>query len=586
MKALSIVGMSLVLIGSQTRVYADTLTWTNKAGGSFQEAVNWSPNKAPGGLDTAQFNTSSSNPYTVTLNANVNVTNVTLPSGTFALTLDLNGYSLTSASNGITYLGSSAGSAIDWTVKSSAPGGVFNLYQMSFLSTVSNACGTVNITGSNTSVNVAQGSTVDNMVFNLTTNGTFLVSDGAHLMFKKYVQFGIGTYQWGLGAPAASPTAKLIITDPGTTCTNLNAFLIGKAGDNMPTMVVSNGAMCKALSFNIGLGGDTWYSYSPRSNGKLVVTGTNSYCEATVISMANLAGQYGTPGSTAGGYVVVEKGGVLKCLTSVATSLGLIHYYPTTRVNPGSVTNLNAYGEVVVRNPGSSLSVATYIRLAVLGKGALYVLDGATLTTPEAGVLEMSYGLVGSYPTYDGASMPDLTNDNAYGLCVISNANSSATFNRVEFGTVAGYGDLIVADNARLDVTNGTSAYIKLSPRSTLTVSDAFVQTPTLTVVSNSTIRVALGARDHASAYIQVSNVTVNADARLEVGVLGNAAHNPGDTIALLKYTGTLTGTFKDLPEGAVLLTNGRRFKINYGDGSNDTLTLKYAPSGTLLQMR
>jgi len=111
-----------------TGVYADTITWTNTAGGSFQTAANWNPtNRIPGGLDAAEFKQSSTSSYTVTLNDHVSVTNVSFPSGQFGLTLDLNGYSLTSASNGTVFLGSTGGSAIDLTVKSSNPGGEFNL---------------------------------------------------------------------------------------------------------------------------------------------------------------------------------------------------------------------------------------------------------------------------------------------------------------------------------------------------------------------------------------------------------------------------------------------------------------------------
>ena len=476
-----------VLFSALTGVYADTITWTNTAGGSFQSAANWSPtNRIPGGLDTAQFNTSYPGNYTVTLDDNVNVTNVTIPSGQFGLTLDLNGYSLTSASNGIVALGSSAGSAIDLTVKSSVPGGVFNFHQMNFLSTLSGSRGSVNITGSNTSVNVTQGSKTDNTVFNQTTNGIFTVSDGAHFTVSKYVQFGIGGVGFGTRVVTAAPTVTMFITDPGTTCTNLNAFCLGKQGTNMPTIVVSNGATCKAASFSVGSGGDTWYSFSPKANGKLVVTGTNSYCETSSIGMSALAGEYGTAGSAAGGYVVVEKGGTLKNTGYLTISGGLVHYYPASNVNPGSVTNLNAYGEVVVRNPGSLMSVGTTLQIATVAKGALYVLDGATLTTAASSTLILSYGFVAASVTGTTTNQTAFTNDNTYGLFVVSNANSVATFKNVRFGSIAGYGDVIVADNARLSVTNASDGSIVLTSRSRLTVSDAYVETPTLTTVSNS----------------------------------------------------------------------------------------------------
>ena len=579
---------AVVLSSALTGTYADTITWTNTAGGSFQTAANWSPtNRIPGGLDTAQFNASYAGNYTVTLDDHVSVTNVAFPSGQFGLTLDLNGYGLTSASNGTVVLGSSVGSAIDLTVKSSMPGGKFNLYHMNFYSSAANAGGLVNITGSNTCVNVTVGAIKENSVFNLTTNSTFTVSDGAHLTASWHTLYALGTAGWGNGVATASPRATMIITDPGTTFTNGLTVFLGKEGTNMPTLVVTNGAKCKAGGLSIGTGGDTWYSYSPKANGKLVVTGTNSYCETSSMAMSSLAGEYGTAGSTAGGYAVVEKGGALRSLGAIYLSGGLIHYYPANNLNPGSVTNLDAYGEIVVRNPGSQLSVGTTLQITTVAKGACYVLDGATLTSGASSSLILSYGFVAASVTGTTTNQTAYTNVNAYGLFVVSNANSSANFNNVRFGPYGSYGDVIVADNARLNVTNGSGGYITLTSRSKLTVSDAFVETKTLTTVSNSTVRIELGARDHADAYIKTTTLAaLNADATLEVGVLDGATLTPGDTVTLLTYTGTRTGTFKNLPEGSAFFVGGYRFRIYYGDGSNDAVTLKYLPLGTMIRVR
>jgi len=510
-----------------------------------------------------------------------------LPSGQFGLTLDLNGYSLTSASNGTVALGSSAGSAIDLTVKSSNPGGEFNFSHMSFYSTVANAGGTVNIAGSNTCVNVTVGAVKENSVLNQTTNSVFIVSDGAHFTASWHTLYALGSVGWGTGVVLGSPGATMIITDPGTTFTNGKTIFLGKAGTNMPTLIVTNGAKCKTGGFSIGTGGDTWYSYSPKANGKLVITGTNSYCETSSINLSSLSGEYGTAGSTAGGYVVVEKGGTLRSSGGITASGGLINYYPASNVNPGSVTNLNAYGEVIVRNPGSSFNVAGTVQLTTVAKGALYVLDGATLIGGASTVLYLSLGYIAPSITGTTTNQPAYTNVNAYGLFVVSNANSSANFSNVRFGPYGSYGDIVVADNARLSVTNGSGASIVLTSRSTLTVSDAFVETPTLITVSNSTVRIELGARDHASAYIQLTGgVTLDANAMLEVGVLGSATINPGDTVTLLKYAGTRAGTFKGLPEGAAFFANGYRFRIYYGDGSNDAITLKYLPLRTMILIR
>ena len=590
---------AVVLLSSLTGVYADTITWTNTAGGSFQTAANWSPtNRIPGGLDTAEFKQSSASAYTVTLEDHVSVTNVTFPSGVYEMTLDLNGKTLTSASNGIVGVSSSttAGNAINLTVTSSQSGGAFNLFQLDAFKGTVNSRGAISIEGSNTSVNVTNGSTSDNGLLYVGSNTSFTVSKGAHLAVKQTVLLGLGGLPFGRNqVPTVSPKAVMLITDPGTTYTNgtsalQKGIIVGKGGTNTPTLVVSNGASCRIHSTaNFGSGGDTWYSYSPKANGKLVVTGTNSWVEANSISMSALAGEYGTPGSTAGGRVVVENGGTVTSQGGMQLSAGIIHYYPASGLNAGSETNANAYGEVIVRNPGSKMILAADVQVTAYANGAIYVLDGATLTSGT--ILYTSLGVLAQSTTAMGGGVivtnqPAYTNDNAYGLFVVSNANSVALFKRVVFTHTAGYGDVVVADNARLSVTNtGTGCDILIKPRCKLTVSDAFAETQTLTTYSNSTVRIVLGARDHASAYIKTATLGLNAFSKLEVGVLPNAVLETGDTVTLLTYTGTRNGTFKDLPEGADFFADGYRFRIYYGDGSNDAVTLKYLPLGTMIRV-
>lgn len=586
---------TVVLLSAGAGAYAGTLTWTNTVGGSFQMAANWNPtNTSPGGLDTVEFKQNAASPYTVTLDASVNVTNVTWPSGVYGMTLDLNGYSLTSASNGIVTVGSSAtaGSVIDLTVTSSAPNGEFTLFQLDTFKGTVNSSGSVSITGSNTTVNVTNGSLNDNGVLYTGSNTAFTVSEGAHLNVKQTILLGLGVLPFGRNQePTASPKAVMLVTDPGTTYTNgsialQKGIVIGKAGTNMPALVVSNGATCRINgTVSCGSGGDTWYSYSPKSNGKIVVTGTHSYLEATYLYMAGLAGEYGTAGSTAGGYIVVEKGGTLKSGGGIQLSGGINHYYPVSGLNAGSETNANAFGEVIVRNPGSKMIFASDFQCTAYAKGAAYVLDGGNVSC--ATILYTSLGVIGPSITGTTTNQPAYTNDNSYGLFVVSNANSVALFKRVLFASQAGYGDVVVADNARLSVTNtGTSCDIQIKPRCKLTVSDAFAETQTLTTYSNSTIRIVLGARDHASAYIKSTvAVTLNAYSMLEIGALPTATLNTGDTVTLVQYTGTRTGTFKDLPEGTAFFADGRRFKIYYGTGSNSAITLKVVPSGTMIRV-
>ncbi len=208
-----------VLLAALTDAYAATPSWTNTVGGSFQTAGNWNPNTVPGGLDTAEFKASSASLYTVTLDASANVTNVTFPSGVYTMTLDLNGYSLTSASGGVVAVSSTstAGSVIDLTVKSSASGGEFNLFQLDTFKGTVNSRGSISITGSNTTMNVTNSSLNDNGVCYMGSNTAFTVSEGAHLNVKQTVLFGLGGAQGGYvrnPLVTGAPRTVMLITDP------------------------------------------------------------------------------------------------------------------------------------------------------------------------------------------------------------------------------------------------------------------------------------------------------------------------------------------------------------------------------------
>jgi len=70
-------------------VQADTITWTNAAGGSFHEPLNWSPNVVPFTNDTAVFELTNA-AYKVTWNENVTNHTHIVRAGT--VTFDLQGH--------------------------------------------------------------------------------------------------------------------------------------------------------------------------------------------------------------------------------------------------------------------------------------------------------------------------------------------------------------------------------------------------------------------------------------------------------------------------------------------------------------
>lgn len=81
-----------------------------------------------------------------------------------------------------------------------------------------------------------------------------------------------------------------------------------------------------------------------------------------------------------------------------------------------------------------------------------------------------------------------------------------------------------------------------------------------------------------------VGNVTIGAAAILSVTNLGTATPVPGMKFTLMTYTGTLTGTFAGLPEGAALSLGGTNYMVRYADGGkNVTLTVATAYDNWIL---
>lgn len=122
----AVIGFGLLFLTGR----AETLTWANTAGGSWSQAVNWSPNKVPIAADTAQITTPGT--YLVTIDTPASVTQLTVgaASGTQSVRLTPEGsITLTGAGSFKT------NTAFDWNGGTLAGAGTFNF------------AGTVTLTG-------------------------------------------------------------------------------------------------------------------------------------------------------------------------------------------------------------------------------------------------------------------------------------------------------------------------------------------------------------------------------------------------------------------------------------------------------
>lgn len=494
--------------------------------------------------------------------------------GASALVLDLNGHLLdtestsgTFGSQGFTYgynAGANSGTAV--TLESSQAGGVLKVNQIH-----------TGRWGRSTDLTMKGA----NLLVNLDGAGiNYLLGGDGRFTLKEGVKVtSTGSFRLSEGTTVQSPASTWLITDPGTAVTNrfvgsaaTPSLLVGKTGTNTPTMIISNGAAYYGTTYAyVAQGGDATANMNMNANGKLIVTGVGSVFTNNALYISAVAGngtltKAGYTG-TGGGFMIVEKGGVV---TNGPTTIGGGAYSAT-------VTNALAYGELIIRDTGSVYRATDWQRVGLSCQGAIHVRNGGQYLVGGNASSSISLGrpVVGTF----------ISNTNAYGLLSVSNAGSYVVANNVFVGGevvngVYGYGDVVVADNALLKATNS----IILHPRSGLTVSDARVEAASLTLDAGTTLRIELGARNPADAYVQLSAVlSVASNVRLELDVLKNFAAAP-NTLVTLTTQSSRTGTYANLTNGDVVEVGQTRFQYIETSGSSSLRVLP--PRGTAIIIR
>ncbi|MDZ4198348.1 MAG: PEP-CTERM sorting domain-containing protein [Kiritimatiellia bacterium] len=585
-------GIGLAMAGS---VSAQLISWTNTGGGLFQTPENWDPNSVPGAANVAAFNTPDVN-YTVTLNAPVTVNRIWIqPLGDLNFTLDLNGNTLTGTntdnafSNNVAW----AGRTHNVIVMSSAPGAVLSVPRLRVSNATATSTNNFTLSGSNLMVNLT--GSADN-IFNHAGNGLIVFSDGVKVTSTWALQFAAG-------GQTTHPNTTWILTDPGTVVTNSRpstALIVGKSGTNMPTMIISNGAAfyaSAAQTTQVGSGGDSTSSWATNANGRMIITGVGSHFTTTTFMVSQSAGnaqltQAGYAG-TGGGFVTVEKGA-----TVGFNALNLAGGHRSFDNLTVLVTNHWAYGEMIIRDTGSVVTATGSQQIGRGSQGAIYVLNGGQYQVADGANIEMARSWSSANLVVAGVTNATFhTNVNAYALMVVSNPGSYVKARAVFVGGDAmagddpqyGYGDVIVADNAHLKTVN-TSAGITLRPRSSLTVSDALVESQTLIMASNTTLRIELGVREHlaanhyTNAYINLTGaLNLTGTVNLELAFLDDfdtSGLTIGSEISLITMA-SQTGFFNGWASGVTTVSHGG-YDFLYNEYSDEIYLSVIPEPGTL----
>lgn len=105
--------------------------------------------------------------------------------------------------------------------------------------------------------------------------------------------------------------------------------------------------------------------------------------------------------------------------------------------------------------------------------------------------------------------------------------------------------------------------------------------TGALTLAAGATLKIDLEGRTAGVLYDQLAVPTASLAGSLEVSLVGAFTPQPGDVFHILTVANTLTGTFADLPQGALVEQfGGIDLRISYsgGDGNDVTLTASALP--------
>src|ERR1043166_5155143 len=169
------------------RILASDIYWTNTAGGNWTTSANWSPNQVPGTNDNALI--VSNGTYTVTVNANTTVSNVTagavLGTQTLAIpsaTLTVNGTGLLDTNATLSLSGGTVAGNGTLTLNGQLNWTSGNLTGHAVATFGSNSV--VNITGSNPTFVRIVGRTVNNFGSVTLTGGAFALDGGLEAVFN------------------------------------------------------------------------------------------------------------------------------------------------------------------------------------------------------------------------------------------------------------------------------------------------------------------------------------------------------------------------------------------------------------------
>jgi hypothetical protein len=326
--------------------HANTVTWTNTAGGNWSNPLNWNPNQVPGTTSVAAITTAGN--YTVTLDVSPSIAGLTLGTGSAGTT-----QSISMGSQGLTVNG-----PIQVTAQ-----GVFNVSGGGLAGT-NTLTGTMTWSGgslsgvmtifTNSVLNIAPGGGDGFNGFTLTNNGTVNWGNtqifGLNQLNAQIYNYGTWNSQTNTswtggynGGPTIFDNFGIFVKSGGSGTTSLDGnvqfYSTGTISVQSGTLNINVGTNAGGNVSTTGTGNANFYNFT--FNNNTTITGTGAYVAGNAVFGGTVIGTLTWDGGNISGVLTLTNSTIFNIIAGGGDSFdGLI------LTNRGTVnwTNASIYG--------------------------------------------------------------------------------------------------------------------------------------------------------------------------------------------------------------------------------------------------
>jgi hypothetical protein len=529
MRPLLLPSITLLLAGG---LHAQLADWSNPSGGDYRDPANWTNEVLPSADHPVQF-TFLNNTYTVRLTQDETVGRFFNRGGN--ITFDLNGFDFTVRAeihvNTFNFDSGFFGQETIWR-----GGRIFNQ-------------GDTNIGGSNTGMArhvIVEGAGTKwqndgimrvgtNTMFSGSTvsDHSFTVRDGASVTQKSGSEFVVG-------ANSGAHRNLLRVTGEGSSLSiggHLNIGPRNVAGEANRVLVKTGGSL-EASGIQIGRGSNT--------GSRFEVAGEGTSVQAAFLQVG------ANPSS---GNVYEQTGGLVR--VNEARGLGVTYFLVATAGNEVNFLG----GETRIERQDGAAYLRTVGGSTITIEGGDVHVDEIRRLATDGEILLRSGQLTAKKAVYGNAPAPFVVGSGEGDGAVYRLAGGAHVF--------GGTSGLVIATDGELTGHGTLSGAVQVQGE----------VRPTGAISVAGPVEFAAGSAWVVDLEQEASPIDVTGSLLLnsvELQVLASEGFAPalGTTFAVGSWSGSLGGTFADLPEGALLPIGQVHLKVSYGTGSEGSIVL------------